>query len=111
RPGTVGDRGGNMVTQSADLLLVLGSRLNIRQVSYNWKSFARAAYKIWVDIDPLELRKPSVVPDMPVVADLADLIPALLHRPYDGPTAEHRAWLEWARERVHRFPAVLPDYR
>src|SRR5690606_36367267 len=59
RPGTVGDRGGNMVTQSADLLLVLGSRLNIRQVSYNWKSFARAAYKIWVDIDPLELRKPS----------------------------------------------------
>jgi len=111
RPGTVGDRGGNMVTQSADLLLVLGSRLNIRQVSYNWKSFARAAYKIWVDIDPLELRKPSVVPDMPVVADLADLIPALLHRPYDGPTAEHRAWLEWARERVRRFPAVLPDYR
>ncbi len=36
RPGTIGDRGGNMVTQSADLLLVLGSRLNIRQVSYNW---------------------------------------------------------------------------
>ncbi|MFZ5796775.1 MAG: thiamine pyrophosphate-binding protein, partial [Pseudomonadota bacterium] len=59
RPGTVGDRGGNMVTQSADLLLVLGSRLNIRQVSYNWKTFARGAYKIWVDIDPVELRKPT----------------------------------------------------
>ena len=41
RPGTIGDRGGNMVTQSSDLLLVLGSRLNIRQVSYNWTSFAR----------------------------------------------------------------------
>ncbi|MGB3848316.1 MAG: thiamine pyrophosphate-binding protein, partial [Sphingopyxis sp.] len=49
KPGTVGDRGGNMVTQSADLLLVLGSRLNIRQVSYNWSSFAREAFKIWVD--------------------------------------------------------------
>jgi acetolactate synthase-1/2/3 large subunit len=110
RPGTVGDRGGNMVTQSADLLLVLGSRLNIRQVSYNWQSFARAAYKIWVDIDPVELAKPTVTPDMPVVADLADLIPALLDQSYDGPTAAHREWLGWARERVRRFPVVLPDY-
>jgi len=111
RPGTIGDRGGNMVTQSADLLIVLGSRLNIRQVSYNWKTFARAAYKIWVDIDPLELRKPTVTPDMPVVADLKDLVPALLAAPYGGPTAVQREWLEWSRERVRRFPVVLPEYR
>ncbi|MDK2760287.1 MAG: thiamine pyrophosphate-binding protein [Sphingopyxis sp.] len=111
KPGTVGDRGGNMVTQSADLLLVLGSRLNIRQVSYHWQSFARAAHKIWVDIDPVELAKPNVVPDMPVVADLADLIPALLAQDYAGPTAAHTEWLGWARQRVQLFPAVLPEYR
>ena len=111
RPGTVGDRGGNMVTQSADLLLILGSRLNIRQVSYNWTSFAREAFKIWVDIDPLELRKPTVTPDWPVVADLKDLIPALLAQPYPGPSAAHREWLDWSRERNRRFPAVLPEYR
>lgn len=111
RPGTVGNRGGNMVTQSADLLLVLGSRLNIRQVSYNWQSFARAAYKIWVDVDPLELRKPTVTPDMPVVADLADLIPALLAADYAGATPAHREWLGWAKQRVASFPAVLADYR
>ena len=111
RPGTVGDRGGNMVTQSADLLLILGSRLNIRQVSYNWKSFAREAYKIWVDIDSVELAKPTVVPDMPVVADLAGLIPALLARRYAGPTEAHREWLDWSRQRGPRFPAVLPEYR
>ena len=111
RPGTVGTRGGNMVTQSADLLLVLGSRLNLRQVSYNWKSFAREAFKIWVDIDPVELAKPNVVPDMPVVADLGELIPAMLACPYAGATPEHREWLEWALERERRFPAVLPEYR
>lgn len=111
RPGTVGDRGGNMVTQSADLLLILGSRLNIRQVSYNWKSFAREAFKVWVDIDPLELRKPSVVPDLPIVADLAGLIPALLAQPYEGPTPHHSEWLLWSRERVNRFPVVLPEHR
>ena len=110
RPGTIGDRPGNMVTQSADLLIVLGSRLNIRQVSYNWASFAREAYKIWVDIDPIELQKPNVRPDMPVVADLKDLIPALLDQPYAGPTAEQRAWLEWGKERGRRFPVVLPEY-
>lgn len=111
RPGTVGDRGGNMVTQSADLLLVLGSRLNIRQVSYNWQSFAREAFKIWIDIDPLELQKPNVKPDLPVVADLKDLIPALLAADYDGPGDAHAEWLEWSKERVRRFPAVLPEYR
>ncbi|MFC4291159.1 thiamine pyrophosphate-binding protein [Sphingorhabdus arenilitoris] len=110
RPGSVGDRGGNMVTQSADLLLVLGSRLNIRQVSYSWQSFAREAYKIWVDIDPLELKKPTVTPDMPVVADLSDLIPALLQSEYAGPSEKHREWTEWARERGKRFPVLLPEY-
>ena len=88
-----------MVTQSADLLLILGSRLNIRQVSYNWKSFAREAYKIWVDVDPLELEKPNVVPDLPVVADLGAFIPTLLAAHYDGPTAAHDEWREWALER------------
>jgi acetolactate synthase-1/2/3 large subunit len=111
RPGTVGDRGGNMVTQSADLLLVLGSRLNIRQVSYNWQSFAREAFKIWVDIDPLELQKPNVRPDMPVVADLAALIPGLLAEEWTGPSEAHQEWLEWSRERSRLFPVVLPEYR
>jgi thiamine pyrophosphate-dependent acetolactate synthase large subunit-like protein len=36
---------GNFVVQNADLVLILGSRLNIRQVSYNWQSFARNAKK------------------------------------------------------------------
>lgn len=111
RPGTVGDRGGNMVTQSADLLLILGSRLNIRQVSYNWQSFAREAFKIWIDIDPLELQKPNVRPDMPVVADLAGLIPALLTAEWSGPNEAHREWLAWSRERCRLFPVVLPEYR
>lgn len=110
RPGTVGDRPGNFVTQNADVLLVLGSRLNIRQVSYNWKSFARAAYKIWVDIDALELKKPSVKADMPVHADLAELLPRLVAQDYPGPTPAHREWMIWAKERMRRFPVVLDEY-
>ncbi len=110
RPGTVGDRAGNFAAQNADLLLILGSRLNIRQVSYNWKSFARAAYKIWVDIDELELQKPTVKADMPVFASLTDLLPVLAAHPYTGPSREHKEWLRWCKERQRRFPIVLPEY-
>jgi acetolactate synthase-1/2/3 large subunit len=110
RPGTIGDRAGNFAVQNADLLLILGSRLNIRQVSYNWQSFARNAYKIWVDVDPYELQKPTVKADFPVPADLADLLPVLVSQPYLGPTAEHREWLAWCKERQRRFPVVLPEY-
>jgi len=111
RPGTVGDRGGNFVVQNADVLLIVGSRLNIRQVSYNWTNFARDAFKIWIDIDPLELQKPSVKPDLPVLADLAALLPVLAAQDYAGPSAAHAKWLEWARERNRRYPTVLPEYR
>jgi acetolactate synthase-1/2/3 large subunit len=111
RPGTVGDRGGNLVTQNADFLLILGSRLNIRQVSYNWTSFARAAFKAWVDIDPIELKKPTVKPDLPVCADLKDIIPALIEAAPEAPTDKQKQWLDWARDRRPRFPVVLPEYR
>ena len=110
RPGSIGDRAGNFVTQNADLLLVLGSRLNIRQVSYNWQSFAREAYKIWVDIDEHELQKPSVKADMPIHANLKDLLPILADTPYAGPTPAHQEWMGWSKERMKRFPVVLPEY-
>jgi len=110
RPGTIGDRAGNFVAQNADLLLVLGSRLNIRQVSYNWQSFAREAFKIWVDIDETELKKPSVTADMPIHANLKDLLPILANAPYPGPTTSHVEWMDWAKERMKRFPAILPEY-
>ena len=51
KPGTVGLRGGNFIVQSADLLLVLGCRMNIRMISYKKHEFAKEAYKIVVDID------------------------------------------------------------
>lgn len=110
RPGTVGDRAGNFAVQNADVLLILGSRLNIRQISYNWTSFAREAFKIWVDIDPLELAKPTVKADLPILAHLGQLLPVLAATPYAGPTEQQTAWLAWCKERQQRYPVVLPEY-
>ncbi len=78
RIGTVGQRAGNFALQNADVILFLGTRNNIRQVSYNWENFAKNAKKIIVDIDPAELQKPTVRPDLPICADLKVVLPALV---------------------------------
>ena len=113
RPGTVGDRPGNFTVQNSDLLIVIGSRLNIRQVSYNWKAFARHAYKVQVDVDEAELSKPTVQPDLAISCDatvfLDELERQLDRSLYDH--SRHVGWLTWCKERVARYPVVLPRHR
>jgi acetolactate synthase-1/2/3 large subunit len=111
RPGTIGDRPGNFAVQNSDFLLVLGCRLNIRQIGYSWHSFAREAWKVMVDIDPAELAKPTLRIDLPIEADLGEFLRALLAANPPGPTARHRDYLAWCRERLARYPVVLPEYR
>lgn len=113
RQGTIGDRAGNLVVQNSDMLLVLGSRLCIRQVGYNWKSFAREAFKIQVDIDPAEQRKPTVHVDLPVCCDLRDFLEEFETQLDAEPHAEfrHARWLEWSKERGRLYPVVQPHHR
>jgi acetolactate synthase-1/2/3 large subunit len=112
RPGTIGERAGNFTVQNADLLLVLGSRLNIRQVSYNWGAFARDAFKIQVDVDQAELRKPTVRPDLAVHSDLKFFLIELLGELQgSGYRPAHDGWLAWCRERVARYPVVQEKQR
>ena len=112
RPGTVGDRAGNFTVQNADLLIVLGSRLNIRQVSYNHKNFAHRAFKVQVDVDRAELDKPTLHTDLKVHGDLKEFIPALLTalEGYVTPV-RHTEFLNWCKECVNRYPTVLPEYQ
>lgn len=110
RPGTVGTRGGNFVVQNSDLLLVLGCRLNIRQISYNYRDFAKNAYKIVIDIDEAELRKPTVQVDLPIHADVKDVMNELLAAEYAGASEEQKEWLAWARGINQKYPATLSSY-
>jgi acetolactate synthase-1/2/3 large subunit len=105
RPGSVGDRAGNFTVQNSDLLLIVGCKLSIRQVSYTWKHFARGAYKIQVDIDPAELEKPTVRPDLGIVADATHFLEELERQTerlqYDGHL--HSEWVRWCQDKVKRY--------
>jgi acetolactate synthase-1/2/3 large subunit len=110
RPGSIGDRPGNFAVQNSDFLLVLGSRLNVRQVSYNWKSFARHAFKVMVDIDEAELRKPTIALDLAVHADLRDFFPAALATPALPATPARQDWFAQCKAWLRIYPAALPEY-
>jgi acetolactate synthase-1/2/3 large subunit len=109
RPGTVGTRGGNFVVQNADVLFVIGCRMNIRMISYNYKEWAKEAYKIVVDIDEPELNKPTVKVDMKVHADLTDVIKSINASSYEA-NPVHEAWVKWGRDIDAKYPACLPSY-
>jgi len=108
RPGDVGDRYGNFTVQNADLLLIIGARMSLRQVSYNWPSFARHALKIHVEIDPMESRKPIFKADKLVHADAADFLSEVkIQIEETGFDSEkHTKWLTWCRLRKDRYPVV-----
>lgn len=110
RPGTVGTRPGNFAVQNADLLIVLGSRLNIRQVGYAWDSWARNARVVMVDVDAAELVKPTLHVDQPVHADLRDFFASALPKLEPRTRRTHEAWLGWCRQRLREYPVMLPEY-
>lgn len=110
RLGTVGDRAGNFAVQNSDLIICLGTRNNIRQISYNWKSFGREAKKVVVDIDPAELVKPTLKADLPINADVKGFIKASLPRSSAIKSATWTKWLHWCQERKVKYPVVLPKY-
>ena len=110
KQGSIGDRAGNLAVQNSDLLLVIGSRLNIRQTGYAWNTFAREAYKIMVDIDPLEFEKINTKPDMGVHADAGDFIDSVIKSVDRVKIRKNTDWLAWCIARREKYPVVLLEY-
>lgn len=119
RAGHMGDRPGNFAVQNSDLLLSLGSRLSIRQVGYNYPTWAREAYVICNDIDEEELKKPTLHVDMPVHADVKDLLEKLeivldeeefaAERGPKDPAAVD-AWIARCQQWKEKYPVVQPKH-
>ncbi|MDO4482996.1 MAG: thiamine pyrophosphate-binding protein [Clostridia bacterium] len=107
RGGNMGDRAGNFAVQNSDLVLAIGTRLSIRQVGYNYKSWARCARVIMVDIDRAEMRKHTLHVDVPVWADARDFLEKLSDALPSGRVLSDREdWRMQCRRWKETYPVV-----
>ena len=117
RPGSVAHRYANFAVQTADLIVVLGCRLDLMQVAYNWAGFGRRARKIMVDIDEHEIAKLAPPVDVAIVADAGVILDALLPglRRDGGLGAAHAAdrerWVQRCRVWKAAYPIVEQRHR
>ena len=107
RAGNMGDRPGNWAIQNADLILAIGTRISIRQVGYNWKTWARAAEVIMVDVDQAEQKKPTLHVEMPIWADAKDFL-TRLDAELPSKLRKTDDWNETCERWKKEYPAVLP---
>lgn len=110
RPGITADRGSNFVIQNCDLVAGIGTRMWVRLVSYSFDAFAREAYKIAVDIDQAELKKPTIKLDMPVHSELKFFLEEVKRQLGSRALSRKTDWLAWCKERRRRYPAILPEH-
>ncbi|MBP1560065.1 MAG: thiamine pyrophosphate-binding protein [Oscillospiraceae bacterium] len=101
--GTFGGRTGNFIVQNADLLISLGARLSFKQIGFNFEHFSPQSRRIVVDADAEELKKPTIRIDIPICADVADVVSALLERDIETKTEEKMQWMEYCRFLKNRF--------
>lgn len=110
KPGICGDRLGNIMVQNSDLLIIMGTRLSIRQVSYAYDLLAPKAYKVMVDIDLAEMQKPTLSIDLPIHANLSEFIDKALAATENlsgFPAFEH--WRKWGHEIQQKLPTLIDD--
>jgi acetolactate synthase-1/2/3 large subunit len=97
----------NSLLNECDFLLTIGSRLYVRQTGYNFESFAKQAFRAYVDIDIAELNKPTIYPNVAVHADAKLFINELLNN--NLPIA-NQDWLDYCDE-INKAPKVLQRHR
>ena len=110
-PGMHGTVAAVGALQRADVVITLGARFDDR-VTGRPDTFARHAAVIHVDIDPAEISKIRTA-DVPIVGDLADVVPALSAACRAQFAAEPRADTDqWLTEVAHMratYPTTWTD--
>ncbi len=110
RPGGLGQRYANFIQQNSDFFLSIGARLNLLQTGYNFDGFARAAYKIMVDIDQTELHKINVRPDLAICADAKDFLKLLLKHKDKIKVKNRTDWFAYGDRLKKKYIIVKPEY-
>lgn len=111
RAHAFGQRATNFILQNSDFLLSIGARFDVRTIGFTYKAFARAAYKVMVDIDKAELEKPIISPDLPINCDAKEFIDEMIRQLKEKPRKKDLSpWLSYGRQLNKKYPVVLPQF-
>lgn len=111
RPGLYPDRAANIAVQNADIILILGARLDVGIVGYDAKDWGRLAKKVVVEIDPEELKKPGINIDIAINSDVKQFIKTLLFKIDPKKLNNFAEWSKLCTSWKKRYPIVLPQYK
>ena len=101
--GSYGNRWANWAVGSSDFLLVLGSRLDVRQTGSETQSFKSGRIIVHVDCDAGEINS-RVMECEPVVSQLKDFLAAGLQWLKDFSLTEKTGWLAEISARRREWP-------
>jgi acetolactate synthase-1/2/3 large subunit len=101
--GTYGNRWANIALSRCDALLVLGSRLDIRQTGADTEAFVAGRIIHHVDVDPGEVNN-RISGSQALIAPLSVAIPALVKATANSPGGNHESWSEEIAELARQWP-------
>ena len=105
RIGILGQLTSNKIVQEADLLIILGSRLNIKMTGYNFKGFSPNSKKIQVDIDASEIYKHKFPIDLAINANVNTFIETICKEDYKINIDEWRSFVkETRKQQIYYYP-------
>ncbi len=116
-PGGMGDRGANLILQSADVLLSIGSRLDTSLTAFNEPHFGMSARKVIIDVDRHELDRMKLEQvEVKLACDAGEFIQALYQKAAGNEDIQRRQtiWGEWnayGHELRRKYPSVTEEHR
>lgn len=114
-PGAMGDRGANLILQSADVLISVGSRLDTSLTAFNEPNFGKNAKKIIIEIDIHELNRmkvEQVVAHGAVDAKdyLSELFIQIKREDWFAKRSDWDQWLQSCRALRAKYPSVTKEH-
>jgi acetolactate synthase-1/2/3 large subunit len=74
RPNTYGMRWANILVQSSDLVVAVGTRLGIQQVGFAWDEFVPQGKVVQIDVDRNELQKGFPIIELGIQSDAIEFL-------------------------------------
>lgn len=114
-PGIMGDRGANLIVQSADFILSVGCRLDTSITAFNDRNFGKCAKKVIVDIDSNEIARMNIDKEAIAACDARIFLKALLNEikrnTVEINQKEREDWLTYCKDIRAKYPVVTQRHK